>query len=180
MSVAVPREWHEQSQMDAGEKKTLFFSRRSRWTARRIGFERRDAPTSPSTVHSSRLPRFPGRGPLGATAASVAGSGGVPGALGGGRVALPPLPRDWTRALETQRGERAEIALLRAGEVARVLSPSWLVATEPSGLFTLRTRILRRGAGLPPGASRGPGGPRGRSPTAPIARLGAGPVLVFR
>ena len=130
---------------------------------------RRDAPTSPSTVHSSRLPRFPGRGPLGATAASVAASGGVPGALGGGRVALPPRPVAGP-ALSKPVERAPKSTLLCAGVVARVLSPPWLGGAEPSGRFTLRTRILRRGAGLPPGASRGPGGPRGRWPATLIAR----------
>ena len=43
------------------------------------------SPTSPNTVHSSRFPHRPGLGPLGATASSVAGSAGIPGAdLGNG------------------------------------------------------------------------------------------------
>ena len=100
--------------------------------------------------------------------------------VGGGRVALQP--RAVTGPALSKPVERAPKSTpLCAGVVARVLSPSRLVATEPSGLFTLRTRILRRGAGLPPGASRGPGGPRGRSPATLIARASSnGPVLVFR
>jgi len=133
---------------------------------------KRDAPTSPSTVHSSRFPRVPCFGPLGATARSVANSGGVPGALLPGNGLVPVVAfRDGTSMSPkvAPRGPKSARVPFCAEELrVEKPPPSSVVATDPS-FRIFRTRIFRRGA-VPIGTPCGPGGAPGRSLATLIAR----------
>ena len=121
------------------------------------------SPTSPRTAQSGRLPSGPGAGPLGATAASDAGGGGL-GDRGTGTRPLPPIIADG--------------AIVSKPPTKSILLPPLLVldlgAVEESSAstealfcccgFTLRMRIFLRGAGcLPVEPSLGSGG--GDAPT---------------
>ena len=125
--------------------------------------EARDAPTSPSTAHSSRLPRLPvavrvaqprlrWRARAGCAARGGAGSAG--------RAARP------SRALQPAR---SRYALLRGG-VARGLAvrapPVQRPLADHAPLRTLRLahESLTPGAVLPDGAPSGPAGARGPAP----------------